>query len=392
MREVVFLKNNQKKWRGIEQLMNSKSSATADQLAEVFIELTDDLAYAQTYYPDSKLTLYLNDLTAELYRYIYKNKKEKGRRIITFWTRELPLEFYKARKVALLAFSIFFACVIIGAVSSAQNPDFPRYILGDRYVDNTIDNIANGDPIAVYANQDEGIMFARIAWNNLRVSFLTFIFGIFLGAGTIFFLWHNGIMLGAFQYFFVAYGVFWQSFLGIWIHGIIEISCIIIAGTAGLLIGNSIFFPGTYKRSHSLQIGVKRGVKIFLGIIPLIILAAFLESFITNPREYELHWIARAVIIVASSAFVIWYFLLYPTELSKKMGHTKEDKEGHIVYGSIFCIIGGILITIIFFASEELNVNTDIVFFAVPLIAYGVYRILKGTRKPKSNEKMVFTN
>lgn len=390
MREVVFLKNNQKKWREIESLMNNKSSASADQLAEIFIELTDDLAYAQTYYPDSKLTLYLNDLTAELYRYIYKNKKEKGKRLITFWTHELPMEFYKARKVALLAFSIFFAAVVIGAVSSAQNPDFFSFYVND--LDDRIDDIREGNPLAVYGDSEEGVMFVQIAWNNLRVSFLTFICGIFLGIGTILIIFDNGLMLGSFQYLFISENAFWASFLGIWIHGTIEISCIIIAGTAGLLIGNSILFPGTLSRGNSLQKGVKRGIKIFIGIIPLIILAAFLESFITNPRDYELHWIIRAVIIVASGAFVLWYFLLYPADLSKKMGLAKEDKEGHVVYGSVFILIGAILIAIIFFATDELNVDKSILLFAIPLILYGLFRIFKGLRKTNQTTEMVFTD
>ena len=71
-------------------------------------------------------------------------------------------------------------------------------------------------------------MFLGITINNIRVSLMAFVLGIFLGIGTLFLIMRNAIMLGAFQYFFYDKGVLWESVRTIWIHGTIEISVIII--------------------------------------------------------------------------------------------------------------------------------------------------------------------
>ena len=72
MREPLFVKQNADKWRSFEQ----EPTTDPDEIAERFIKITDDLAYAKTFYPQSKVTLYLNKLASGIYLGIYKNKKE----------------------------------------------------------------------------------------------------------------------------------------------------------------------------------------------------------------------------------------------------------------------------------------------------------------------------
>ncbi len=316
MREVVFLNKNQKKWRRIEKLLANREEADPDTLAELYIEMTDDLAYAQTNYPNSKSTEYLNGLTSSIFQRIYRRKKAERNRLFKFWITELPLIFYQSRKQLLYSFIFFSVAILIGVVSTHFDESFPRIILGDAYVDMTLENIENGDPMGVYKNEDEGMMFLTITMNNIRVSLLTFIAGLFFSIGSYYFLFQNGVMLGAFQYFFFQKGALLTSILTIWIHGTIEISCIIIAGGAGITLGNSWLYPGTFSRKISLLRGAKQGVKIACGILPLIVLAGFLEGFVTRHTEWPN--IIHASIILLSLSFVIFYFVIYPRILFKK--------------------------------------------------------------------------
>lgn len=316
MREVVFLKRNEAKWRDVEVMLASGGKNDPDKLADLFIELNDDLSYARTNYPESKTEIYLNGLASDIYEAIYKNKKEKSNRFVNFWKYELPLTISTAHKQLLYSFIFFTISCLIGVVSTSYDENFPRIILGDHYVEMTLENIEKGDPMAVYKDSDSESMFFGITSNNIRVSFYTFLSGFFISFGSYWFLFRNGVMLGAFQWFFFKKGLLWTSFLTIWIHGTIEISCIIIAGTAGIVLGNSILFPGTYSRKLSLISGAKRSSKIFLGIIPLIVLAGFLESFVT--RLTDSHWSIRLLIILGSAAFVLYYFVWYPLKLKKE--------------------------------------------------------------------------
>ena len=316
MKEITFLKQNAEKWQEFEGLISTRRSSNPDLMADLFIQLTDDLSYSKTHYPKAKTTQYLNSIAARVHQEIYKNKKEKKSRIVNFWKYELPFIFKNSHKQLLYAFIIFGIAFLIGVVSAIYDDTFVRLILGDQYVNETLENINKGDPMAVYKGMSQGNMFSIITVNNIYVSFICFAMGILFSFGTGYMLFTNGLMVGAFQFFFYTKGVLLQSALVVWIHGTLEISAIIIAGCAGLTMGNSILFPGTYSRSASFVRGAKQGVKIAVGLVPVFIVAGFLESFVTRYSDMPM-WLSLSIIGL-SFAFIIWYFIIYPIRLNNR--------------------------------------------------------------------------
>lgn len=315
MKEITFLNENAEKWQQFESLVTTKGSSDPDLMGDLFIQITDDLAYSKTHYPKSKTTQYLNSIAARVHQEIYKNKKEKSGRVIYFWKYELPSIFKQSHKQLLYSFLIFSVSIFIGVISAAQDENYVRLILGDSYVNMTIDNIDNGDPMAVYKKMNQVDMFLGITVNNIKVAFVCFVLGLFFSFGTGLMLFYNGIMLGAFQYFFYAKGLLLQSMLVIWIHGTLEISAIVIAGCAGIVMGNSILFPGTYSRSVSFVNGAKQGVKIVVGLVPIFIAAGFFESFVTRYTQMPM-WLSLSI-IGTSLFFIVWYFIVYPIRLNR---------------------------------------------------------------------------
>jgi uncharacterized membrane protein SpoIIM required for sporulation len=313
MREPLFVKQNSDKWLGYE----TKPTNDPDELADRFLQITDDLAYAKTFYPKSKTTVYLNGLAAKLHQSIYKNKTEKSHRFATFWKYELPLLFKTYQKQLLYSFIFFIIFCAIGALSAKYDENFVRLILGDNYVDMTNANIAKGDPFAVYKQAGEFPMFIMIAANNIYVALVNFVSGIIFSVGSVYFLFKNGVMLGSFQYYFISKGLGTSSILVIWIHGTLEIFSFIIAGAAGLVLGNSFLFPKTYKRMVSLKKGAKDGMKMTIGLIPIFLTAAFFESFVTRHTEMPV-WLSLTILIT-SFIFIVWYVIIYPNLLSKKL-------------------------------------------------------------------------
>jgi uncharacterized membrane protein SpoIIM required for sporulation len=313
MREASFIQKNRPRWEAFEKIVQQPKNAPPDQLAELFIQITDDLSFARTQYPSSRTTKYLNALASKIHLEIYKNKKEETSRFITFWKTEVPLVLLEARKPMVYAFIIFMIAVAIGGVSTLYDDTFIRLILGDHYVNMTLENIKSGNPTKVYSSMDEVTMFFYIAWNNIMVSFRTFALGILFSFGTGFSLFYNGIMMGAFVMFFYNEHLLGQAFPVIMLHGTIELSSIVIAGAAGFLMGNSLLFPGTYSRLDSFKMGAVKGMKIVVGLVPFFLVAAFIESVIT--RYALMHWALKTLIIGASAALMIYYFVLYPRRL-----------------------------------------------------------------------------
>jgi uncharacterized membrane protein SpoIIM required for sporulation len=325
MREAAFLHREREKWQQFESLLADPGQADPDLLADLFVELTDDLSYARTFYPDSNTAAYLNQLTSVVHQRIYRNRRERSGRIGRFWKYELPLLYRRYHRTLLLSSIIFAIGLMIGAVSAANDDTFVRLILGDGYVNMTLENIEKGDPMGVYGRENESEMFFAITFNNIRVAFFAFGAGIALSVGAVWVLVSNGLMLGAFQYFFHQKGLLLTSALAIWIHGTLEISAIIIAGCAGLAVGNSILFPGTYTRAQSFTQGARDGMKMVVGLVPIFIMAGFLESFVT--RHSSVSPLLSAGIIMISLAFVIGYFVIYPIHLSRTLGSKPLPSE-----------------------------------------------------------------
>ncbi len=322
MKEIVFIRKNIDKWKEIEKSADSPDSISPDEMANNYTELMADLSFAQTHYPESKITQYLNVLASSVHNNIYRNKREKWSRIKTFFTEEMPRTMYESRPELLASFIIFAVSVAIGIISTIGNPDFPRAILGDYYVDMTLNNIKNGVPMDVYNSQEQASMFVAIGFNNIWVDILTFVMGLFTAMGTGIIIFINGVMVGCFATFFAQHSLFLESSLSIWMHGTLEMSAMVVVGAAGIILGNGWLFPGTFSRARSFRMAAKRGLKIIICVFPITITAAYIESYIT--RHDEILNVLRGFFILACAAFIIWYFIIYPWMKCGRRKHTED--------------------------------------------------------------------
>ncbi len=335
MREAAFIKQNKEKWLEFEKSLYNSSENKPERLAELFIQVNNDLAYAQTYYPKSNVIKYLNAITATAYHKIY-GKKKSGKGLGGFWTYEVPMIMYQYRKYFYFSFTLFFLMALIGVFSSIYEPEFVRSFLGDAYVDMTEDNIQNGDPLAVYNNETtfgDFNSFFRIALNNLRVGLMSFLYGIFGGVGSLYFMLVNGIMVGSFQYMFFEKGHFFLSLRTIWMHGAMEIFAMCIEIGAGVLMGTSYLFPGVLTRKQAFFQKGKAALKIVISTIPFTISAALIEGYLTQYAN-EMPIVVAGMIVLGTLAFISWYYLIYPhfvfrrsrqdiSYLLKEIGHEK---------------------------------------------------------------------
>lgn len=325
MKETDFITQNKKKWARFEKLAANKNN-DPDEVSELFTEITEDLSYARTFYPRRSVRVYLNQLSQGVFTSLYRQRKQPIGSFTKFWTEVVPLEMYRARRNLLVAFCFFALAVLVGVISQHYDVDFARIILGDGYIEETERNIARNNPMGIYGSSPQGSMFFQITINNIRVAFLAFAGGILFTLGTYWILLQNGIMLGAFQWWFKAKGLLFTTFLAIWIHGAFEISAIVISGAAGLTVGNGLIFPRSFSRVESLIFAGKRGMIIMLSLIPFFIMAGALESFVT--RYYlSIPTAVKLLIILGSFAIIVFYYVIYPVQVARKYPEKIKLKE-----------------------------------------------------------------
>ncbi len=317
MREVAFIQQNKEKWLEFEQIVENNHQKSPDYVANLHIKIVNDLAYAQTYYPKSKVVPYLNKLAKSSFSKIHKKKREDSNPILDFFFKQIPLLSYVYRKYIYLAFSIFFVCFFIGILSTFNDEGFARQILGNDYIDQTLENIESGDTLAIYKSGSNWGSFIGIYYNNQWVGIRMFLSGLLFGLATVVYIVYNGIMVAVFQSFFYQQNVLLDSIKGIWIHGTYEIFGMVIESAAAYIIGGSILFPGTLKRMQSFKKGFKNAFYIFISTIPFTIAAAFLEGYVT--RHYNTMPTIFCFAIILFCLFTIsYYYLVLPFKVAKK--------------------------------------------------------------------------
>ncbi|MEM6327355.1 MAG: stage II sporulation protein M [Bacteroidota bacterium] len=327
MREAIFVRRHAEDWRAFEQQISSDARPDPDALAEGYVRMGDDLAYAKTFYPGSPTAAYLNDLSAEVHRQVYRNRREERGRFVRFWRTEVPLAMYEARRAMVAALLLFVGAIGVGWISASGDADFARLIMGDLYIEMTEANIERGDPFAVFKDMRQDDMAVRIIQNNVLVSFLAFIGVLIAGSATPipgaslatgWILVRNGIMVGAIAHFFTANGYGVEFLRVVMIHGTPELAAIAIAGGAGLTMWNAFLFPGTYPRRVAFMRGAKRGLKIIVALVPVFIIAGLLEGFVTRLTEMPpaLSW----TIIATSAAGMVAYFVWLPWRVGTEAG------------------------------------------------------------------------
>ncbi len=312
MREALFIKKNKDRWLKNQHL----PSDDPDEMAKDFTQLVDDLAYAKTFYPSGKVTGYLNKQASSIYLGIYKNRVEETNRLVRFWKYDMPLTIAKHYKTMLLALFIFLLFFGLGYFLSAKDETVTRMVLGDSYVDMTIDNIEKGNPFGVYEKGNPFLSWLGIMINNIKVSLMAYASGLVCGIPTIYILASNSFMVGVFDELFASQGLGLDFWLVVFVHGTLEITAIIIAAGAGLILGKSFLFPGTLSRMAAFRQGAKDGVKIIVGLLPVFALAAFFEGLIT--RLYNDLSILTTLVTSLSIVFVIWYFIIYPIKVHRR--------------------------------------------------------------------------
>ena len=108
------------------------------------------------------------------------------------------------------------------------------------------------------------------------------------------------------------------------IHGTLELWSIIVACSAGVVLGMGFLFPGTLKRDRFIKRAAKDGVKITVGILPVFIVAAFLKGLL--PVIIKCIGCSAPLYLFRQAAFIVWYFVIYPIRLQRKLSFQMREE------------------------------------------------------------------
>jgi uncharacterized membrane protein SpoIIM required for sporulation len=249
--------------------------AELQELALLYRQVAADLSVLRQDATARSYALHVNQLLARAHHNIYSGRKTNALTLFRFLRDEYPAVFQRQIGFVLASLAVSVAWAMMGVALTSARPEFMRHFLGPEMIatmerhEMWTHSIVSMAPTAT----------SLIMTNNLSVSFVTFASGILFGAGTFFYLFVNGMLLGVVGAACHQYGMsiaLWSFVAG---HGSLELPSIIIAGGAGFRLGHAMLFPGALRWKDSVARGGVEAAKLVSGIIPLLVIAGCLEGF-----------------------------------------------------------------------------------------------------------------
>ena len=282
-----FITQRKNAWQRLEDLLKLLDTATlrrlrreeVRELGRIYRRTASDLAIARAESRDPRLVNYLNSLVIRAHGRIYRAESHGWKRILQFFTREFPQTFRRTWRYTLLSFSVFMVFATFGFVATRLDPEFSELV----GVDPAFREMAIETKTHWWErlNEENQIGASVIMANNIQVTIYTFALGATFGLGTLYLLAMNGANIASVLALTYRAG-FGNDLLTFMIgHGVIELSCIFIAGGAGLLIGSAMIMPGDMTRADALKTRGMEAVRLMMGVAVLLVVAGTIEGFIS---------------------------------------------------------------------------------------------------------------
>ena len=282
-----FIDQRKNAWQRLEDLLALLDRASlrrlqreeVRELGRIYRRTASDLAIARAESRDPRLINYLNNLVIRAHGRIYRADAQGGEQIRGLFARELPRTFRRTWRYTAVSFAVFTIFGTVGFVGSHYDPEFSELVgVSPAFREVYIETKTHWWEQLNDANQ---VGASSIMTNNIQVTIYTFALGALFAVGTLFYLAYNGASIGAVLALTYRAG-FGQDLVSFMVgHGVIELSCIFIAGGAGLLIGSALIMPGDLSRADALKTRGKDAVRLMLGVAVLLVVAGIIEGFIS---------------------------------------------------------------------------------------------------------------
>ncbi|HBP01225.1 MAG: hypothetical protein UY41_C0050G0006 [Candidatus Moranbacteria bacterium GW2011_GWE1_49_15] len=164
---------------------------------------------------------------------------------------------------------VFSFAILSGYMAAVNSPEKSRIIV-DSFFGN-LDFTRNFSPL---------LIFVFIFLNNLLKALFVIVFGFFFAIVPLVFIYTNGELIGLIIGVFQRENSLFMIVLGLLPHGILEIPAIILATSYGIWLGNCFYRRLKYKEPFRVHFSFAMK-KFFKVILPLLFLAAVIESFVT---------------------------------------------------------------------------------------------------------------
>ncbi len=305
-----FVARRRPDWESLKTLLaqqkaNKLALADLNRLDQLYRRASADLARAQAAWPGSEAHRYLNELCADAYGAIHQPPRERVKRIRAFFRAEFPRTLRANLGYVAASAFLFLLGGLVGALVVVLEPRGAELLVPQHLRDYVAQKRMWTDDL--FSVMPPGVAASAIATNNLTVTISAFALGLSMGLGTVFILLNNGVHLGSIAALCTREGMGFDLLAFVAAHGFVELSIIVIAGGAGLMLGHALVDPGELPRSQALRRNGQQAVRLVVGCAPFLLGIGFVEGYV-SPGDLFPAWAKIALGLSLGAAF--WLYLL----------------------------------------------------------------------------------
>jgi uncharacterized membrane protein SpoIIM required for sporulation len=243
------------------------------RLGALYRSAAADLALARRSFAGDPLVARLEDLVGRARHLVYDAPDRRGS-LIRFVARDY-WRLVAEKPYALLAAAVLlFGPAVLGALWARQDPGAAATLVPEQFRPAT----EPGHPWTSMSPGEQTAFTSEVFTNNIQVTLVAFAGGITFGLLTALALIYNGVLLGVIGGLMSASGNTVGFVDLVTAHGVLELSCILVGGAAGLRLGWALVDPGRLTRAASGGREARNAVQIALGTAPWLVLAGIIEG------------------------------------------------------------------------------------------------------------------
>lgn len=318
LRSYEFRREREATWKELDDLVTqverkgikSLSSKQLSRLPVLYRATLSSLSVARTISLDQNVLRYLESLAGRAYFCVYGTRRHMREVIGEFFRESFPNAVRAARwQIALAALAMILGAVAAFVMTARDQDKFYTFV-GAEYAQGRNPGSSTADLKAalydeVSSSQVLTTFAASLFSHNAKIGIMSFALGFALGLPVFILMFLNGTILGAFAALYHERGL--SADLWGWLlpHGVTELSAIVLCGGAGLVLAQSLVFPGHYKRLQNLALRGRDAGQIVLGAVIMFFIAGLIEGIF---RQTVQSMAIRYAVATTTAAFWIYYF------------------------------------------------------------------------------------
>ncbi len=287
-----WLERRADEWRELDDLLTrqrGKRDADPERVDRViagYRAIARDLALARQALPGSGITRYLESLFTRAHDAIHRPPGGLWHELVTLIRHRLPADIRALGRPIAASLTIFLLAGLAGGWLVWSFPELAVLFASEKMIAEVeagklwTDDLLNVVP--------SSLLSLGIMTNNIVVTLTAFGLGAFYGLGTLYILGLNGLMLGGVFAFTAHHGLAGRLFEFIVAHGLVELSVIVLAGAAGIRLGEALIRPGNRSRGEAFGEAARRGGGIVLAGALLLVGAGLIEGYISPDHRFDL--------------------------------------------------------------------------------------------------------